>query len=475
MLAADRLDETKRRSEFITGARNLYTEAYKKFSDGVCRMTTTKTSDVVIVSPKYLPELQKLPDDHLSFIKSVEETLEMKYTKFTNEDHLVVGVVRGDLTPSLVRLNPVISQEVAETIAVELPDCADWTPINLNKMLLRVVAQVSGRVFIGPELCRQEKYIQAAINYTVDVMGAVRAVQGIPRWQRRFRAGWLPEIRSVLKWQDEAIEFLGPVIAKRLEDARRLGDKYEKPDDALQWLMDKSMDMGKGCDVKVIAKAQLGLSFAAIHTTTQTASNGFYTIATMTEVQDELRQEIVDVLAETDGEFTSLALQKMKKLDSFLRESMRFEPPGFASFTRKVLKPVTLSSGQVIPAGVGIEVPSIGMNFDESVHENPEKFDHLRFYRQRQVNEKGTKAAEAVAMNQLVSVNKHHLPFGFGRHACPGRFFAANEIKMIFANILLRYSIGNPEGVEGRVPNIYFGSMTIPDPTKEFMLKRLDV
>jgi cytochrome P450 len=391
----------------------------------------------------------------------VLQTLEVKYTKFSTEEHLVAGVVRGDLTPALVRLNPILSQEVGEVIALEIPNCLDWTPVNVNQKLLRIVAMVSGRVFIGSELCRDERYVEAAINYTVDVMGFVRAVQGLPHWQRRFRAAWLPERRNVLKWQAQAMEFLQPVIARRLADARRLGDKYEKPDDVLQWVMDKSETRGQGQDLQKIAKAQLALSFAAIHTTTHTASHGFYNIATMPEVQDELRQEVVQVLAQSGGEYTSLALQKMKKLDSFLRETMRFDPPGMVSFNRKVLKPITLSSGQVIPAGVNIEIPAIGLNFDASIHQDPDKFDPFRFSRLRQAGEaaKGTQAAEAGAMNQLVSVNKHHLPFGFGRHACPGRFFAANEIKMIFANMLTRYKIANPEGIEGRVPNMVFGGM----------------
>jgi cytochrome P450 len=229
----------------------------------------------------------------------------------------------------LARLNPVISQEVTEAIALEIPNCLDWTPVNINQKLLRIVAMVSGRIFIGPELCRDEKYVKAAINYTIDLMGSVRAVQTLPHWQRWFRARWLPEMRNVQKWQKEATNFLQPVITARLADARRLEEKYEKPDDVLQWLMDGIERQGTGTDIERITKAQLGLSFAAIHTTTQMASNGFYNIATMPELQDELRDEIVEVLAETGGVFTSLALQKMKKLDSFLRETMRFEPPGF--------------------------------------------------------------------------------------------------------------------------------------------------
>ena len=39
----------------------------------------------------------------------------------------------------------------------------------------------------------------------------------------------------------------------------------------------------------------------------------------------------------------------------------------------------------------------------------------------------------------MVTVTKDSLEFGYGKHACPGRFFAVNEIKLILANLLLRF------------------------------------
>lgn len=33
-----------------------------------------------------------------------------------------------------------------------------------------------------------------------------------------------------------------------------------------------------------------------------------------------------------------------------------------------------------------------------------------------------------------------HLGFGVGNHACPGRFFAANEIKIFLCHMLLNYA-----------------------------------
>lgn len=123
-----------------------------------------------------------------------------------------------------------------------------------------------------------------------------------------------------------------------------------------------------------------------------------------------------------------------------------------------MLQPFTLSNGQFIPAGVTIEVPTVAVNADSNVFEDAEKFDALRFYRVRQ-QAKETGSAEGAALNQFVSVSQSSLTFGYGRHACPGRFFAANELKMVMANALLKYDIKNADGRKERYPNIEFGHM----------------
>lgn len=63
--------------------------------------------------------------------------------------------------------------------------------------------------------------------------------------------------------------------------------------------------------------------------------------------------------------------------------------------------------------------------------------------------------------------------FGYGRHSCPGRFFAANEIKLILARILLEYDLKMPEGLTERYANINMGTDVLPDPTKEVLFKRV--
>lgn len=160
-------------------------------------------------------------------------------------------------------------------VALELPPSKDWQEINIHRKLLRIVAMVSGFVFVGPELSRTEPYIDAAVNYTTDVINAQRAVQKIRPWLRPLLTRGLPELESVDRRIREADAFMRPVIQHRKDATKRAiekNDESEKPDDMLQWLID-ALPKYRDRNSQDLARVQLGLSFAAIHTTTLSATN----------------------------------------------------------------------------------------------------------------------------------------------------------------------------------------------------------
>lgn len=130
----------------------------------------------------------------------------------------------------------------------------------------------SGRVFVGPELCRNEAYLETAINYTVDMVNAVLAVMCLPAWRRRFFSRRLPEVKKLFQRFREAEKFLGPIVTARREATQ--GPDYKKPDDMLQWFIDAqdTSKPGSRNDAE-LAIWQLGASFTAIHTTTATVTN----------------------------------------------------------------------------------------------------------------------------------------------------------------------------------------------------------
>ncbi|RYP04548.1 hypothetical protein DL765_010156 [Monosporascus sp. GIB2] len=98
------------------------------------------------------------------------------------------------------------------------------------------------------------------------------------------------------------------------------------------------------------------------------------------------------------------------------------------------------------------------------------KFDPYRFHKLRTTDTPDPIGYKSREQYQFVSVTKESMVFGLGRHACPGRFFAANEIKLILARILLEYDIKMPDGIETPYSDISVGVANETDTTKKILL-----
>lgn len=232
------------------------------------------------------------------------------------------------LTYTLARMNAAISRDVDSAVKTYLPPCDDWTEVNINERLVRIVAKVSGGIFVGPELSSDPEYLDAGSFYTVDLMNAVTALKKIRPWLKPFLASRAPEVIALRAREKQAERVLRPIVEERLK-AKASDPNWQEPDDMLQWMI--NMSDGKQ-SVATIATAQLGLIFAAIHTTSMTVTNIMYTLAVMPEYLEPLREEIRNVMADEGGAITFRALQKMEKLDSYMKEVLRFYGPVMSKF-----------------------------------------------------------------------------------------------------------------------------------------------
>jgi cytochrome P450 len=69
-----------------------------------------------------------------------------------------------------------------------------------------------------------------------------------------------------------------------------------------------------------------------------------------------------------------------------------------------------------------------------------------------------------------VTTTASHMGFGHGQHACPGRFFASNEIKVALCHLLLKYDFAL---VDGKVAEpISFEGGSSVNPKVEVSLRR---
>jgi cytochrome P450 len=370
---------------------------------------------------------------------------------------------------------------------------------------LRIVAIVSGHVFLGPDLCRREEYLYASINFTVDVFKAVRQLKAWNRWLRPIVSFFTPELKQIQVHRQKARDFLLPIIRER-RAALRAG-KTDLPDDMLQWTINKATKFNESDEA--LADLQLTLSMAAIHTTTLQTTDILGELAIRPDVVEELRDEVRRVMADNDGTITTHALFEMKLLDSVMRETQRvnplnqgmlsslvililaytttlswhhtkltFTPPPFSRqlvrFIRYINKPVTLKSGLHLPAGHVIETPHGAVVSDPALYPSPETFDAHRFARlRRDANVPDPIHYRNREQYQFVAVTKENMSFGLGAHACPGRFFAANEIKLILTRILLHYDVRFPGGVTRMSPRIMLGSSSHTNPMVKMEFRKV--
>lgn len=143
-----------------------------------------------------------------------------------------------------------------------------------------------------------------------------------------------------------------------------------------------------------------------------------------------------------------------------MKEFLRLHPLTFATFEHRALQAFILSNGQYIPKGTILDIPSDTISRDAEIFPDPETFNPWR--------DDGPEDAQ----HQFVSVSHFIGFFGYGAHACPGRFFAANEIKMILARTLLTYDIRMKDGEKEHYHNLEFGLTSAPDSARELLFNK---
>jgi cytochrome P450 len=134
-----------------------------------------------------------------------------------------------------------------------------------------------------------------------------------------------------------------------------------------------------------------------------------------------------------------------------------------ATFRRLATADVQLSNGYLIKKGTRVVFENTHM-WDEKYYENPYEYDGYRWLRLRDDPTK-----EHLA--HLVSTSTQQMGFGHGLHSCPGRFFAANEIKIGLCHLLLKYDWKFPEGTATPKP-FHLGMAILPDPNAKLVIRR---
>ncbi|CCL98543.1 uncharacterized protein FIBRA_00543 [Fibroporia radiculosa] len=458
--------------KFARHAREMLQEGYDKYKGSVFRISMLDRWAVIFCGTAMNEELQKLPDDQMSFLGAVEEVVQHKYTiaEEVVSDPFHINIIRGPLTRNLAALLPAIVDEIDASFRELIPTHGnEWVTISAVPLMARIVCRVSNRVFVGMPTCRNSELLDIVINFTRDVAKGRFMLSFVPiilKPQVPFKFGLRPLsdeacrlVGPLLPWSRRALKqfsvIMKPVVEDRMRQIEEHGKEWaERPNVLMTWLVEEAIRLGKSADL--IVQALLVSNFVANHTSTISVTHALYHLAASPEYIQPLREEI-DAVLKTEG-WTKVGIGKMWKLDSFMRESQRLN--GISG----TLKDVTLSDGTLIPAGTLCGAAAAGTHHDEENYNRPHLFDPFRFSDKRFDEDEQVK-------HQYVTTSPQYIPFGHGRHACPGRFFAANELKAVVAYFIVNYDVMFPGGGE-RPGNVWFGSSVIPDQTAQIMFRK---
>lgn len=270
-----------------------------------------------------IEDIKSLPENKVSAARELFRRAAGHYSKMGTNSVSAIKALRIDMTRKTSTI-PVLIEESEYAFSTTLTKYKDWTPVQVFPNANRIVALVSGRMFVGKELSRQEEWVSISMQWSIDVFALLRRTQRYPAWIQDYITPFLSQTKRVLQQRKRAKAFLGPAFEEQL-DAKRNGLPPPGNEESLATWMMKYL-VPKHMRVESMVRHQLGISWASIHTTTAALTQIIFDLAARPEYQQPLREELDRALKECGGEFTATDLGKMMKMESFIKESLRLNP-----------------------------------------------------------------------------------------------------------------------------------------------------
>ncbi|KAL2265929.1 hypothetical protein VTJ83DRAFT_5281 [Remersonia thermophila] len=452
-------------------------EADEKFRDKAAHIPVLGRHKTVLLPRSETPWITEQPD---SILNSHVQTIEDLQTDYTVTDPLLIHqpqqnkVITTSLTSQIGNLVPDVADETAWSVEEVWGSPTEYQEVCVYDTMRRVIGHVSNRVFVGRPHCRDPVLLELGMAYAQDVP-LVSMLLHLVWWPLRPLVALFLTIPIRVRTR-RFRKILWSTIEQRLTDydARQqgLGEKLgPEPNDFLQWSIKHAKLVGDPYHwrIEALADRVLLLNFAAIHTSSFAITTAILELAaSKQEYIDELRAEIEGVLAEHGGQWNKRALAQMQKLDSVMREASRLN----SFVTIGLMRAVTAKDGVVTPSGVkiprgwNVAAHSYPVFHDDNIYPGAKEFRPFRFAEQR-----ADKSVDYVkrAAKAFATTGPEYLAFGHGRDACPGRFFASNELKLVLAHLVVNYDI---EIMKSRPRNMWIGMSRVPPLKATIRVKR---
>ncbi|KAI1277339.1 cytochrome P450 [Xylaria sp. FL0933] len=447
----------RNRQEFFEDSKDRLLEGYRLAKGGPFYIPTP-LGERLMIPPEMTEELKAAPVDKVDFIAHFLEMFEGKYIDIGTRSTLHPRTIKIQLGHNLPQMMDLVQDEIRDAFLETWPECDDWTEVPVLAAITPIVARASSFMLGGKALSRNDEWIDVAIGFTTAFFFGSKKLKELPRFIRPVAKYFIPEVRETVQHHKIAQKLAVPLLKEYATAEPSIENA-----NLLYWM--KHDAKGYERDDKFIASVLPKVTAAAIHTSAAAPAQLIFDLCARPEYIPMIRKEFQQYL-NNEGKLSRNAFYKMRIMDSVMKESQRFNPPVLVSFQRLVHEDWKLSSGFVIPAGTTIGVATHAQSMDPELYEDPEKFDGLRFFKLR---ENASPAEEG--RQQFAFASPTNMVFGYGRHVCPGRFFAADVVKSIMTYLIENYDMKFSEG-QTRPESYGYQTTMIPHRTATVLFKR---
>ncbi|KAG6988937.1 hypothetical protein G7Y79_00067g095520 [Physcia stellaris] len=293
-------------------------------------------------------------------------------------------------------LIPQLAEECMYALSVELHEGHEWQRIDATKTLSKVMHRMTSRVLIGPRLCRDEHFLSTSMAFMESIFVTGMMFAMIPFASLWRFSHWIISYRHRRKL-DVAVAAILPAVEQRLAEIVNNDNRTTALDEmnGLDWTIEMAKLVPAEYNPQRITHHMLHNLWAASAAPGGLVTQMVYQLLMQPEYQTPL-------LAEAEQAFLKYVMQT----------------------------PFRFSDGLELPVGTCIAIPALAIQTDPDNFPNPQEFDGFRSERLRLSEEMQSNTDGS--LHSATTLTETNLAFGYGKHACPGRFYAVRKVKLMF-------------------------------------------
>lgn len=314
------------RKRYMTDLKSLLESGYRRYNKAGQAFKVTipvggySVKYRVILPKDHLEEIKHRSNDVFSWQLASRVIFAQDYTGAPDRGPWSGKALRVGIHQNLKDITARLERRISDYFDDNLPQRkGQVASVDFMGFFVPTITHVTNALLVDERLSSDPEWVRQTSEFAVNRYGAADDVRQWPPYLSALVAPFIPSVKRLRQQRRYVMDKMRPVY----EDLRAQGllEKKSRRKGAFgyEWLWSGSPD---DVTLQDFSDTMMRTLIASIHTTAKTISVAFVDLLTRPDLFEELKTEAREAVDE-DG---SVDLEKLVKLDCFLKESQRLSP-----------------------------------------------------------------------------------------------------------------------------------------------------